>query len=536
MSDAKIFINGRIRTMDPDKPVVESFAIGHGLFLRVGDEALVRTFAGPGAEIVDLKGKTVLPGFIETHNHLSYYSLSRQMVDCSPLGNRNMAEVLSKIKERAQATEPGHWVLGFGYDDTFSSDSRHLTKEDLDKVAPDHLVFIGHTSGHLTYVNTKSLELGGVTAQTPQPQGGEIRKDASGEPTGLLLEHSAIMLVAAHLPSPDTEIFKAALPPAMAIYNQAGVTSIHDAAVGILNQGPATLRAYQELEASGDLTLRVYLTTMSDFYDRFLELGLLPGFGSDMLKFGSVKMFQDGSIQGLTAALSQGYHCRPDFYGELIRPQEAMDELVAKYHARDFQIAVHANGDAAIESVLKAMEKAQAQHAQPDLRHMIIHCQTATDDQIQRMKKLGVVPSYFPNHVYYWGDRHVARFLGPDRAAKIDPLGASVEAGLRFTLHADTPVTPIDPLFSIHCAVNRITRNGELLGPEQRITPHQALQAFTTDAAYCSYEENLKGSITQGKLADFVILSGDPVEVSPETIKDIKVLETVVGGRTVFST
>ena len=228
------------------------------------------------------------------------------------------------------------------------------------------------------------------------------------------------------------------------------------------------------------------------------------------------------------------YYNRPDFRGELILPQETLDGIVDKYHGEGIQIAVHANGDRAIESVIHAFEKAQQRHPGRDHRHMIIHCQLATQDHIRRMKRLGVVPSYFGNHVYYWGDRHAAMFLGPERARRIDPLSRSLKEGLIFTLHSDLPVTQVDPLFSMHCAVNRITRQGEVLGPEERISPLAALKAYTSYAASCSFEEDLKGSIEAGKLADFAVLSDNPLTVSPEAIKDIQVEATVAGGQVVF--
>jgi predicted amidohydrolase YtcJ len=228
--------------------------------------------------------------------------------------------------------------------------------------------------------------------------------------------------------------------------------------------------------------------------------------------------------------LLQDYHNRPGFRIQFIRPQEELDELVAKYQRLGLQMNIHANGDAAIESVISAFEKAQAACPRPDLRHMIIHCQMATEDHIARMKDLEIIPSYFPNHVYYWGDRHEHLFIGPERAARINPIGSSSRAGLRFTLHADTPVTPVSPLHSIHCAVNRVTRQGKVLGPDQRITPYEALEAYTTNAAYCSFEENSKGSLRPGLLADFIVLSDNPLTVDPMKIKDIAVLETRVGG------
>jgi len=259
------------------------------------------------------------------------------------------------------------------------------------------------------------------------------------------------------------------------------------------------------------------------------------GFGSERLKLGSVNLFQDGSIQGFTAALSQPYHTRTDFLGALIMPQESLDELVEKYHEMEFQMAIHANGDRAIESILIALEKADRLYPGHGAhRHMIIHCQTASDDQIRRIKELGVIPNYFVNHVYYWGDRHESIFLGPERARRIDPLKSTLDYGWKFVLHSNLPVTPVDPLFSMHTAVNRITREGKTLGPEERITPYEALKAYTTDAAFCSFEEKIKRSIEVGKLADFVVLSDNPLRVSPENIKEIQVLQTAVNGCKVF--
>jgi predicted amidohydrolase YtcJ len=294
------------------------------------------------------------------------------------------------------------------------------------------------------------------------------------------------------------------------------------------------LQAYGELEAEGRLDLRIYLNLVEELYREILELGPGPRFASDRLQLGSVKLFQDGSIQALTAALAQPYWSEPESRGSLLLAQEVLDELVEHYHSRGIQVAVHANGDRAIDSTLQALARAQRLHPRQDSRHFIIHVQLATRDQIRRMRELGVLPSYFVNHVYYWGDRHISLFLGPERAARIDPLGTSVEEGLIFTLHSDLPVTPVDPLFSMDCAVNRRTREGRVLGPEERISARAALEAYTVHGAYSTFEEHRKGSIQVGKLADFAVLSENPLEVPPERIKEIKVLRTVLGGRTVY--
>lgn len=529
-----IYKNADIVTMDPSRPKAEACLVLGDRFIAVGSLDELRNMAPAGTTEIDLGGRTMIPGLIETHNHLSFYALTLFMADCSPFANRSLDDVKSAIHKQAQNTGPGGWIMGWGYDDTFGPEFRRLNRADLDEAALENPVMILHASGHLSYVNSLSLSMAGITRDTPQPDGGHIHMDESGEPSGLLLEPGAMTMVANLLPKQDHNLFKVALPEAMARYNQAGITSVHDAAVGMLGQGQVAYRAYRELEAEGRLGLRVYMTTMFDYYDELVKVGLGPGFGSDFLRIGSVKMYQDGSIQGYTGALRQDYFTVPGERGMLIMPQENLDALVERFHKEGFQIAVHGNGDGAIESIITAFERAQAKYPQPVLRHMIIHCQMATDDHIARMKALGIVPSYFPNHVFYWGDRHKAIFLGPERAARIDPLGSSVRAGLKFTLHADTPVTPISPLHSMHCAVNRLTRSGELLGPDERISPYDALKAFTIDAAYASFEEKIKGSITPGKLADFAVLDQNPLEVAPETIKGIQVLQTVVGGKTVY--
>lgn len=530
-----IVVNANVVTMDPARMKAEAFLMVGDRFLAVGTRGEVLQQAPEHAEMVDLGGRTVVPGFIETHNHLSSVCLTLSMVDCTPYINKSVGEVMDRLQKRAEELLPGQWLLGWGYDDTMNEGTQHLTRQALDAVAPENPVFVWHTSGHITYTNSVGLQLGEVTKNTPQPDGGSFDVDADGEPTGVLREHSAQWFLARHLPVPDTATFENTLPTAVAAYNRQGITSIHDGAVGIFGHGIPTMRAYQNMESAGKLTLRVYMTTHYGFYDNLLAAGIGRGFGSDFLRVGAVKLFQDGSIQGLTAALNDDYHCQPGFRGHLVWPQAELDAQVVRFHQQGLQIACHANGDAAIESVITAFERAQQKHPQPVLRHMIIHCQMATDAHIERMKKLGVVPSYFPNHVYYWGDRHASRFIGPQRAARIDPLGSSVRAGLRFTLHADTPVTPIAPLHSIHCAVNRITRDGKVLGIEERIAPYEALKAFTVDAAYCSYEEDLKGAVAPGMLADFAVLSDDPLTVDPRTIKDIKVLATYVGGIAVFN-
>ncbi|MEN8243861.1 MAG: amidohydrolase, partial [Thermodesulfobacteriota bacterium] len=423
-----VFLNGNIITMRQDVPDATAFAVVNGRFYAVGDDDNIRTLTGPDTRVVDLDGKTVLPGFIESHNHMSIFGILTLQADCSPGANQSITDVKKRLHKKAQTVPAGQWVKGWGYDDTLIADKRHLTCIDLDEAAPDHPVMVLHVTGHLAYANSKALVIAGIGPDTPQPAGGEIHKNADGTPSGLLMEPGAINLVNQHIPPYTADQFKRVLPEAMAHYNRYGITSTHDAAIGYSGEERlAECRAYRELEAEGRLSLRVYLTIVEKQYQKLTDLGLGTGFGSEFLKLGSVKLFQDGSIQALTAALTEGYHNNPDVKGEFILPHETLEDLVVKYHQAGLQLAIHANGDRAIESVLKALEKAQDRHHRDDHRHMIIHCQTASDDHIQRMKKIGAIPSYFANHVYYWGDRHEKLFLGPERAARIDPLGSSLK-------------------------------------------------------------------------------------------------------------
>ncbi|MCG8635411.1 MAG: amidohydrolase [Desulfobacterales bacterium] len=531
----KIYINADVVTMDSTESSAGAFGILGDRFAVTGSEEKVRHWGGPDAQCTDLKGRTVLPGFIETHNHLSYFSLRMDHADCSTPPNTGISQVLDRLKAIAKETPEEEWVFGWGFDDSLISDKRHLNRDELDNVSGKHHLVITHTSGHLGYVNSRVLEKMGIDDTTPDPEGGEIHRDSSGRATGLLKE-TALFPIMGLIPKPDTREIKELLVRGIAIANANGVTGIHDAAIGMEGSGTRVVRAYRELAREGRLNLRAYLTLMNDLYDRYHDLGIGTGFGSDTVKLGSVKLFQDGSIQGHTGWLSRPYHDRLDtgHVSQPIMSQKALDALVEKYHGAGLQVAVHGNGDAAIDSIIQAFEKAQKNHPRKDPRHLLIHCQTVREDQIPRMKACGLMPSYFVQHIHYWGDRHHDIFLGPERAARISPLASSLARGLKFTLHSDLPVTPMEPLHSIHTAVNRTTREGRTLGPDQRISPLDALKAYTTWAAMAAFDENTRGSITPGKLADWVVVSDNPLSVPADKIKDIQVLETIMGGKRVY--
>jgi predicted amidohydrolase YtcJ len=521
--------------MNPEQPDASAFAISGNQFRAVGTESDLRQLTTVKTNVVDLKGMTVVPGFIESHCHLSLYAMTLLQANCKTPPNQSIADIKHRIAEMASSMASNKWIKGWGYDDTLIAEKRHLTFRDLDEAAPDHPVFISHTSGHLAYVNSKAMAIAGINAHSPQPAGGKIDKDDDGIPTGLLKEESALDLVMSQIPSYSVSELRDAFKNAMVYYHRFGITSAHDGAIGYFRHGPQVLETYRHLQNESKLNIRVYLTLIEDLYRKLFKLGIGQGFGSELLKIGSLKLFQDGSIQAYTAALQDPYYTRADFSGELLIDQDKLNRRVKTYNQEGLQIAIHANGDRAVESVLQAFEAADAHHPVHTNRHMVVHSQLATSEQILRMKKLGVIPNFFVNHVYYWGDRHESLFLGPDRAKRIDPLNTAREHGVTFCLHSDLPVTPVNPLFSIHCAVNRVTRNGKVLGSRERIPPDVALKAYTTNAAFCSFEEHRKGSIAPGKLADFAVLSDNPLSAPSDSIKDIQVLMTYLGGKLVYA-
>jgi predicted amidohydrolase YtcJ len=519
----RVFVNGRIRTLAADGPeVVESLACWRGRIVGVGSRTDIQPWVQAGTEVVDLAGHTVLPGFIETHMHplMAGIAMGQPPVGTPPCDT--VADVVASIGRHARTTPPGKVIESWGYDDSLVADDRPLTRADLDAATTVHPVVIRHVSGHLAYVNTLLLERAGITADTPDEPGGRIVRDAGGEPTGELHER-AMGLIQHVVPAPGSEEYRRALRAISERCLSRGVTSVSDA--GVFNAGMLT--AYQDALASGELRVRARLFPGWTMLD---QLPTRTGFGNDDLRIGALKLIADGSIQGYTGCLCQPYHDRPDVFGtEVIAPGELSD-LVARAHAAGFQVAIHTNGDKAIDNALDAFEAALRETPRPDHRHRLEHAQTVRDDQLVRMQRLGVVASVFVNHVWYWGDRHRDRFLGPDRASRISPLRSFADHGVPFALHCDDPVTPVDPLFTIWAAVNRITRDGEELGPEQRVDAAAAVRGYTTTAAFLGFEEPDKGSLEVGKLADLVVLGADPLACDPRSIKDIPVVATVVDG------
>ena len=535
MTDTDCVLIGKIYTMDESHPEVEAVTILDGKIAYLGNADEARRKAGPHAEIIDLGDRVALPGFIESHSHPILYGRYLEEVDCRYCSS--LDEIVEALKARAKTTPPGNWVVGNGYDHTLLKESRHPTRRELDRASDEHPILLRNITVHNIVANTAALKLAGITAATQDPEGGRIGRDAQGEPDGVMWEW-AQGLVQSHLPEASVEDILRHLEGAAGEYLSAGVTSVVDAALGLAN-GMQDAEAYARACEDGGLPVRLGAAIVYPLWKE-LQGGAGPGLewqgNPERVRPAAVKFFQDGSIQIGTAALRQPY------YGEtepadhhLIWAQEELDLMVADAHSSGWQIWTHGNGDAAIGSILDTYEKALNQDPRTEHRHRIEHCQTAGEDQLDRIEGLGVAASFFAAHVWYWGDRHRELFLGPERAGHMDPLASASRRGIRFGLHNDSPVTPISSLLSISTAVNRLTSGGHILGARQSITVDQALRSMTLDSAYLAFEEDVKGSLAPGKLGDVVVLEADPYGVPPEEIKDIPVAMTIVGGHVAYT-
>ena len=482
-----LITNANVLTLDEKSRIGGSVAVSNGIIIGIWTEAEPPRASieyTSRTQVIDLKGATLLPGFIDTHNHLLMYSQFRKQANCSSPLNQAIEDIQARLLSMAKQTEKDNWILGFGYDDTLLKEKRHPTRAELDAVVPDHPVFIRHVSAHFGVVNSAALKMAGMDETVLDPPGGHLGRDGSGQLNGILYELPAMNLVEKKIPAPSLDLLVSLLSEGSKDYLETGITTNTDAGVG-LNMGIVELEAHLKAMAERKNPLRMQLMVMHNLLREGNVLGKYTASELNLeiiekscgrARLDSAKLFQDGSIQGLTAALRQPYHCNPSVSGDLLHEQNEFNEEILDLNKRGFRITTHGNGDRAIGSILDAYEFALKKNPRIDHRHRIEHLQTVTKSDLERMKKLGVAGSFFINHVYYWGDRHKKLFLGPERANIINPLRDALLNNLLFTLHSDCPVTPISPLFSVWAAVNRITMGGEVLGPEQRIDVESALR------------------------------------------------------------
>ena len=514
-----VLTNANVLTMNPSKPHAQAIAIKDHKIVKVGTNQEIKPYIGENTKTINLKEKTVVPGFIDTHAHITGFGKSLKQINLR--GVSSIKEIQKKLKKRIQKTPKGQWILGRGWDQDHLTEKRYPTRWDLDKFSPNNPVIFTRVCGHLCVANSQALELADIAKETTPPPAGQIDKDPkTGEPTGILREN-AMNLVWKMIPEPSEEELTEACSLACQKAVEAGLTSVH-----WLTSSPTEIRVIQKLRQQNKLPLRVYIVVSVKLLDHLIDLGLHTGFGDSRVRIGSVKIFSDGSLGARTAALFQPYHDEPTRKGMILYTQEKLNKLVMKAHKADFQLAIHAIGDRAIDMALTVLEKALKEAPKKNHRHRIEHASVLNKRLIQRMRKLKVTASVQPHFVV--SDFWVANRVGPSRARWVYPFKTLIQEGVLTTGGSDCPVEPIDPLLGIWAAVAREAF------PEERITVDDALRLYTVNAAYASFEEDIKGSIDVGKLADLVVLSREPHETPPNEIRDVKVEMTIVGGKVVY--
>lgn len=536
-----LYHRGPILTLDEAHPRAEALAVREGKILAVGSAAEVMRHRGPKTRMVDLKGHALLPGFVDAHGHLSQTGLQAASANLLPPPDGTGASIaalqkLLRTYAQGPVARKHRIILGFGYDEAQLKEQRPPTRQELDAVSRDLPVLIIHQSGHLGVLNSKALALAGVGADTPDPQGGHIRREADGRTPNGVLEETAWFAAGMKLVRPDPAGYAALLMEGQRLYARFGFTTGQD---GRSDEG--SNQTWIALATQGKLLLDVvsYPDLAMPFTEGLMKTPWVGRAYTQHFRVGGVKLSLDGSPQGKTAYLTQPYHLPPagqpaDYRGYPAFSAAEVDRFVDRAYAQGWQLLVHANGDAASDQMLKAVDAAVQRHGLGDRRTVMIHAQTVREDQLDEMKRLAVVPSFFGMHCYYWGDWHRDATLGPVRADRISPAQSALRRGMRFTEHHDAPVAFPDAMAILDAAVNRRTRSGDILGPDQRLSVMDALRSITLWAAWQHFEEDRKGSLVAGKLADLVILSEDPTAVPPSRLRSLKVLETLKEGRSIY--
>ncbi|MHB1252201.1 MAG: amidohydrolase [Acidimicrobiales bacterium] len=529
-------------TLDPSCPRGEAVAVREGRILHVGSNAEVVDALRDQDFTVDTRyaEHVIVPGFIEAHGHLFSDGALGQLVwtgfDDRPrpdssvaLGCQTLEDVISRLRERARVSDAV--VVGYGFDPVFH-DGRALRREDLDRVSTTQGVVVVNASGHLAYANSEQMRRCNVTASSDVKG---VIKDADGVPTGEFHETAMALVLDEHsVIAGDPE---RAVRDGGELLRQVGVTTASDMA--LFAAGDA-FETYTRVANEAGFPVRVcYSPSLGDMArrfgadDLFSHLSALRQRSTARFQMGPLKLITDGSIQGYTGKLKWPGYCADDDHGFLILDEDAIVERMQPYHDAGFQFALHTNGDESTEVALRAIGRVLARSPRLDHRHRLEHCQMASRAMLRTMATLGVGANFFSNHIYYWGDIHRTRTMGPDKARRMNPARSALAARITISLHSDHPVTPVNPLFTMWCAVNRRTRSGHQLGVEECLTPLEALEAVTLGSAYLLHRDNELGSIEVGKYADFTVLSQNPLEVDPLMIKDIRVIDSVLEGEPV---
>jgi predicted amidohydrolase YtcJ len=528
-----IVFNAKVYTVDPRTPRAGAFAIKDSRFIALGTTADIRSLAGKSTQTYDAKGMTIVPGFIDCHNHAPGNVLLYEVI----VGNPYVVEfvtiqsIVEKLRARAQQTPPGTWIEGFFFDDTKVKDNRMLNVHDLDQVSKDHPVVVEHRGGHTGFYNSKALEMADINKNTPNPPGGTFDRDPDGNLNGRVTDRARAVFgkVGKHptfTPEQTAQRNRDGLAYISKQFVRYGVTTVH-------HEG-GDLLALQQVRERGDLLHRVSYEAQGRVLESMITGGIESGFGDEWIRFGATSEHTvDGSFSERTMALSIPYPgVNPPYKGNVTETQSDLNAWIERVHRAGIQVNCHANGDVAIDMVLTAVERAQKSFPRADARPKITHCTLINDDLIRRMKALNLVPAPFTSYAYYNSDKF--KFYGEDLMKRSMAYRTFLDAGIVAAAGSDFSPGPFDPRMAIQGMVTRTGWNGETWGANQRVTVEEALRINTINGAYNSHEESIKGSITVGKLADFVVLSDDLFTVPQDKIKDLEIVRTVVGGKTVY--
>jgi len=506
--------NANVVTMDARQPVAELVAVSGDKILLVGGKGELDSVTGAKTRVVDCQGKTVVPGFNDAHCHIFSFIRSLLSIDLSPSSVSSIADIKAAIRSRAENTPPGKWLTGTGYNDFYIAEKRHPTRWDIDEAAPDHPVVLSHRGLHACVLNSLALSLAGINMETPEPVGGLIDRDlATGEPNGILYEMLGYIREKV-MPSLSGEELIEGVTLADEQYLSCGITSLQEASVTNDYTRWQTLRRFRD---AGKLQSRIYMMFGAQARSQFQEAGLVSGSGDSQLRLGGVKIMPSEAT------------------GRLQPPQSELSQQALESHRAGFQLAFHAVQENIVGAVISALEYVSGYSRLFGRRHRIEHCSECPPHLLARLSDLPVVAVTQPPFIYYSGERYLAT-VPVSQLPWLHRIRSLLDSGLIVAGSSDSPVVPNNPLVGLYAAVTRQAETGQQLLPEEGVSVIQAMAMYTRSAAYASFEEDIKGSITRGKLADMAVLSDDPTRVPPEQIKDIRVEMTIIGGRVAWET
>jgi len=532
----KIFIGGDIITVDDKNPEARAIAVHNGKIQAIGSETEVLKYEGNNTEVVDLKGNTLMPGFIDIHTHPILSAKTAETIDVSGFNHKNQAEVMESLKKGIEEKGSGEWVIAFGWDPAILRNLEAPTLKELDQMAPENPLFIIAQTLHSGFANSLALEEAGINKYTPNPEGGYFDKDENGELTGLIVEVGAMTKIGDATPKYPRAAYLYLLTKQMETYSKAGYTTI--VAPGLQPIIPKHIQSLQEVAEHPNSPVRVFTYPL---FDRLEKTHFKPSQGNQKFKVLGPKFWIDGSPYAGGMAMNEPYldneftrnklGIKFGKKGHLTYENERLFFLIEKFHKEGWQIAAHIQGERAAKQFLDAVEKAQQIFPRKDYRHRMEHNALVTSEQLKRAFRLGVTPSFYIDHIYYYGDALKEVIVGPKRAARFMPVNSAKKAGHRFTLHTDSPSSPIGVLRMMRVAVTRKTRSGKyVLGHDEKITVNDAIKAVTINAAWQIFEEDTRGSLEVGKLADFTVLSRNLKKIPPEEWKSVEIVGTYLAG------